>query len=256
MRRGFMNMGIYRNDAGELQGVGLGSDFCAEHEWGIRRMREKLGMKDDIIGIERYMPTKGRLIPFNLKGTNCTWYGLTSHDEFTPWDKKLVDMPALAKNALEFINEEMNIQGAWAEEDFLFIVKDEAVRDAIHYAFIKKNLVICQGGTGNPFSNGSFNLLIRSMYPPQAVEAIKQSHLSQKRLEEAVKKTKIEERLKKAGKRYYALSPRWDDDKETVIRFWLNPMEQQEYDSGWFFLQDLEDWMNNTGKIIKSLTKK
>lgn len=34
-------------------------------------------------------------------------------------------------------------------------------------------------------------------------------------------------------------------------RAWLNPSDQQSFNSGWFTEQDFEDWINGTGNIVK-----
>ena len=40
-------------------GVFTGADFCSEHEWGIKRLRDSLGMRDDVTGVARRRPTNG-----------------------------------------------------------------------------------------------------------------------------------------------------------------------------------------------------
>lgn len=46
MRRAYHSLKVYRNDKGELIGVGLGSDFCAEHEWGKRSSQNRKKNKE------------------------------------------------------------------------------------------------------------------------------------------------------------------------------------------------------------------
>ncbi len=41
------------NSNGELIGVCLGFDFCAEHEWGIKDLHERLGCKFNKFGFDR-----------------------------------------------------------------------------------------------------------------------------------------------------------------------------------------------------------
>ena len=74
----------------------------------------------------------------------------------------------------------------------------------------------------------------------------------------AVKETRIEEKLKKANLKYFALSPRWVKDmkmdgiqtKYKVI-FFLNPREQSKYNAGWVTVEDLLDWIKGKGRIIR-----
>jgi len=268
MRKGSLDQAIYKDENGNLQGVSLGFDFCAEHEWGIKRLREKLGMDDNIIGIDRYLPTKGELTPFEFSSDNHSirsdnkepaiikWYGLTSHYAKYPWDNKPVDIQALTKSELEYVKSTEDIQGAWDENDFLFIVKDEKMRNDIYTAFINHDIIIMLGGSQNPFSNAKFSLLIKSRIPEDFREGMKKAHISANKIYETMKNTGIEERLKKAGKKYFALSPKWKDETETDIIYWLNPTGQKENNYGWFTIKDLEDWINNTGKIPIKKEKK
>lgn len=45
MRRAYQSNDIYFTDDGTaIAAIALGFDFCAEHEWGVKRLREHLGM--------------------------------------------------------------------------------------------------------------------------------------------------------------------------------------------------------------------
>ena len=59
----------------------------------------------------------------------------------------------------------------------------------------------------------------------------------------------LEKILEKAKCRYYALSLRWKDDDKKEVIFWLNPMEQDKNNFGWFTVEDLKDWAKGKGKI-------
>lgn len=65
-------------------------------------------------------------------------------------------------------------------------------------------------------------------------------------------KTRIHKILAKSGKKYFALSPRWADDQKKEVVFWLNPYDQDKYNSGWFSVQDLKDWAKDKGKVMKA----
>ena len=55
--------------------------------------------------------------------------------------------------------------------------------------------------------------------------------------------------MEKAGKKYFALSPRWKDDNKKEVIFWLNPYHQDIDNFGWFTVEDLKDWAKGKGKI-------
>ena len=99
------------------------------------------------------------------------------------------------------------------------------------------------------FKNGGLKFCIKSKMPEDTIQSIKEADLDYIALQKAVEKTKIKEILKKAGKEYFALSPRWKDDNKKEVIFWLNPMEQDKNNFGWFTVADLKDWANNKGKI-------
>lgn len=72
----------------------------------------------------------------------------------------------------------------------------------------------------------------------------------QKRMEEAkIPFDKIKEELRELDKSWYSL----DELKEYdgVWHIWLNPRQQNKYNSGWFTIEDLKDWCENKGKIMK-----
>ena len=61
MRTGHLNKGWIKNDDGEVIGIALGADFCAEHEWGIPSIRNSFKMKDKALGLERWKIRESRI---------------------------------------------------------------------------------------------------------------------------------------------------------------------------------------------------
>ena len=51
MRRGYSNSGLIEEN-GTFFGISLGSDFCAEHEWGTKELQEILGIDSKKMGID------------------------------------------------------------------------------------------------------------------------------------------------------------------------------------------------------------
>lgn len=54
--------------------------------------------------------------------------------------------------------------------------------------------------------------------------------------------------LQDQGKEWHSLE-RWQW-MEGSIKFWLNPNEQDIYNSGWFSIDDLIAWSHNTGPVM------
>ena len=107
-------------------------------------------------------------------------------------------------------------------------------------------------------------LAVVSRLPKEIVDSMEAQSRDAEALKKAADKTGIVKRLEKAKESrprasgwtrpfsYYALSPRWTDDTKKSVVFWLNPMDQENNSSGWFTVQDLDDWIAGKGKIPKT----
>jgi hypothetical protein len=111
-------------------------------------------------------------------------------------------------------------------------------------------------------------LAVTSKVPEELNKGMVEGDLDFIKLEEAVKRTGIVEKLKKAGNKarnkstspytqtfgYYALSPKWeqkDSNSKHPVVFFLNPMDQSNNNHGWFTVEDLELWIKGKGPIPK-----
>ena len=96
--------------------------------------------------------------------------------------------------------------------------------------------------------------MISDKIPKEIVDKVMEEDIDYQKLQKvAFKKTKIEKILKKAGKDYYALVPRWDNEEKTEVKYWLNPRDQENVNYGWFSLEDLKLWAKNKGPIPKTI---
>lgn len=288
--RGTTNDQIIHRDADEnFIGVGLGSDFCAEHEWGTRGIKSKFGIPaarqgqprfgqeipfvDDLpLGIAKFIITQGQVFPFECtkkvvdytprpkdgKVTNRTehklkLYGLTSCPvtAHSLGDPKKRDWYLNECNIYYRENPDKRVYAAWDESNFMFMIESKKDRDEILKAFERKDIAIFLGGA-SVFNNGTFNILIRSRVPKSVVDTMESEDLDHRAMMRAFKETGIEKRLIDAKLNYYALAPRWANEEKKELSFWLNPADQQNVNFGWFSLQDLEDWIRGTGKIPKN----
>jgi hypothetical protein len=138
----------------------------------------------------------------------------------------------------------------------------QAIRE-VYTALQKKDLAIMQGG-GGPFIAGGLNLLIISRLPESFTKELHDKDVDCHNLLDEVKKIGIEAKLKKSGKSWFSLSPRWAKDfkfgteesgrpatKYNVV-FWLNPMQQDKYNANWMRVEDLEDWAEDKGVVMRS----
>ena len=281
MRRG-REGSIWRDETtGKVIALNLGADYCAEHEWGIKGINRMLGItKPEEIDLQN--STFDKILEF-LKLKSPAKIGIdarTMTSSYEPIhnlesqgikltsgygkDKKTHTMWAFAliegwrKEHFDFSNirenyyspEREEFIGHWAEGDACVFVEDKSIIDDFIEAFKQKDITIWLGG-GGAFKNAGLVIAIASRLPEDFRTQSSNSDLDHFELTKAAASTGIHVILKKADCDYYALSPRWKDDSKKEIRFWLNPMEQNIYDAGWYGVDDLKLWAKGEGPIIK-----
>src|SRR5690606_18676756 len=89
-----------------------------------------------------------------------------------------------------------------------------------------------------------------SKLDPALAQAAYEKDQRKVRLQEAAAKLTIVDELRAAGKHYYALTPRWKDEQESEVVFWLNPADQQDYRCGQYTVEELRQWIRNECPII------
>jgi len=255
MREGRDN-GFEFGDDG-LIALNMGSDHVAEHETGIREILNTLGVptNDKVWGLKRRVITKapeGFLLwmeghadkPQEDRGrpkrVKCAGFHLSHYGE--AWMPKMVS----GKNGL---------YTTWAQNAFAaYSVEEKGISRLreLYDAFEVHNVAIWLGG-GAVFQNPGLVLAIATRLPPKVLADWLKYDEAQYHLKEDAKATGIEEKLKAAGKAYFALSPKRIDGK---LMFWLNPMDQHLYNSGWFTVGELEQWTEGKWTVMKLLTRK
>ena len=252
MRRGY-DSEFLTNDNGEIIGINLGADHCAEHEWGIKGIKEsfKLNDNEEVFGIakriinaspENLMFKKVKIknkIHYVLILLRHT-YGIIFDEDYKKW---------LPSDLIPFSDK--NMACAWDENSFGIVVTKEFKNEieSLYESFKNKDIAIGVAPS-KAFSNGGLVFTITSKLPQEIIDDIYEKDLDYYNLQNTATATGIYDVLKNKGKKYYALSPRWKDENKNELVFWLNPAEQRKYNYGWFTIEDLEDWANDKGKII------
>jgi len=259
MRHTFDGQFLERN--GKLAGVALGADFCAEHECGIKELKRNFGVNIDssLKGLEARKTT---ICPFNLIFNKTrTEAILILVDQFDfDWqinknNQTIEDVANLYKKNGELViyrGSGNKFSAAWDSRSFGILVKTKSnieKLEKIFEEFKKNNVVVNIPYSGSPFKNNGLTFVFLDAFTKEEKDQWLEYDLSKIKLDKFVEDTNIVERLKKAGKYYFALSPKWENEKENNVIFWLNPMEQSKNNYGWVTLQDLENWINDTGKI-------
>jgi len=239
-------------------GINLGWDFVSEHEWGISRLLSDFGIPKE--------PTTS-CFGFDARTTQCQSDNLcyleNGDDTFlvNTFNYNAYKGESFTADDLErmigrsYGKPEHGLCCAWDGQSFGIRTNNDEGRDMLkllHMAFKNNNIAIFLGGRGgNPFSNSGLMLIIANEIPQDARDSAANSDLSHFRLTKAAEATGIEAKLKKAGKSWYALSPRWTDETEQELKFWLNPEQQHKYNSRWCTVEELEQWAEDKGPIVK-----
>jgi hypothetical protein len=254
---------------GEVIGICFGYDFCAEHEWGIKDLREAFGISDvrkSFLGREtRVCGPAARQVTVDPKGLTFRENGTEAFLVFSPrssWqtDSDYEDMISRCADRHLSFRREGNLVCAWSGKDFGIQVRGkqdvEALRN-LSGALHRKDALIYLLGSNNPFGGTGLCIVQASKLPEEVADAMREADEDSIKLKKADEETGIKEKLESASKRYFALSPRWAKKFEDRIQtsypvvYWLNPMEQRQNNSGWYSVEDLELWAQDKGPVPK-----
>lgn len=268
MRTGIKDV-TFLAEGGRIMGVCLGWDFVAEHEWGIGEIQTAFGIpgkpESHLVGADVRAVTK---VPSNLRFFD---FPKQTYLLFSPsfrWrspppstEKELDDIMGAGKHNPK--SKQITI-AAWSGQDFGVRTQNRIIPEGrfnlgqIYEALQKKDALIFLAGAGNPFSNRGLYITIRSRMSPEMLEQMRTADEGSLNLSAAAAATGIRARVDAAGKRYYALSPRFvhEAEKEKTVHpviFWLNPTEQGTVNFGWFTVEELDQWIAGTGPIPKTV---
>lgn len=274
MRRGNQGKAVHRAPDGKLIGVNLGADFTSEHEWGIADLRRKFGVDCNQVGVDgriiRQVPREHILFDAvtigiddysgkRRKTSKQTWWGLVC----CTYPLDVMRQPTLTA---EFVKQselmpyclDGEMIGSWDERSFGVLCKDETTVRELSDAMDKLDL--CLGlfnpTPTNPFSRSGLGLLIASRIPDTIKTAWSEADQGSRDLQAASDATGINDRLRVAGKTFYALRPSWNENGAKTnykVVFWLNPCEQDRNNYGWFTVEQLDEWIKGRGPIPKKV---
>jgi hypothetical protein len=255
---------------GSLLGLAMGSDFCAEHEFGTKKLRASFGLPgDEVDGVER---RRVRTCPPNLcfiDGKDKTILGyspdtLSASETTNASFERRVREGELTRPGPWYNEDRRNLACAWDERSFGMVAwgkKADFDRNRVremHLAFQQRDVAFWTN-IGPFHIGGGLLFAIVSKLPKDSVDAMLAADLDQKSLLQAAANTGIETKLNKAGRRWFSLSPRWTKDSTVQkdmtahpVVFWLNPMEQHLYNYGLYTVEQLHLWASNLGPILKS----
>jgi hypothetical protein len=151
---------------------------------------------------------------------------------------------------------------AWDQKSFGIVAYEEKDKKNLRLlwdAFQRKDIAFW-ANVGVFHMGGGLILCITSKIPEKDVKQQLADDLDHKELLKQSKETGIEEELKAAGKRWYALSPRWSKTLKSTVNgeiktkypvvYWLNPQDQHIYNHGWWTVEVLKEWAQNKGPVM------
>jgi hypothetical protein len=259
-----------------FMGFVLEGDGCAEHEYGIESLNWLLGIPASdatLVGIDKRKamgPLQSDFILLDKAAITETDYSNGAKTKKTlqvlsvkrRFDPDLTSKQAAKDLAKRFAtyNRGNDLYGAWDSYEFaLMSDRPEWVKNinTLAQALRDGDIAAWTGRFGNnPFSRGGLAIAIPSRIPAEQLNAMREADIDRNNLVEAAAQTKIADRLKDAGLKWFALSPQWVNDEQAPttdhkVRFFLNPMGQQQNNSGWFTVEQLDQWIDGTGPIPK-----
>lgn len=238
----------------QVVGFSLGSDSCAEHEVGTKGLARSFGYNCAAeAGVaSRHitrLPDTFAAVDVTVDDEPC--FLVTSN---LPKAQFYIDnrQGELQFGGTFWVNPS-NTTAAWDENHFAILSRGEDIAHLreLGAAFQRKD-IMAGGLLKEMYAVRGLTYAIASRVPPPLLEAMQQE-LDDEVLRAAIlEKSGIHAKLRKAGLHWYSLSTTiWADKSKTSIRVWLNPENQRIHDFGWFSLEELEQWAQGTGPIMK-----
>lgn len=263
MRTGTSNLNLWRNEQEKLIGLSLGWDFTAEHEWGIEEIQQAFGLETRSVDVRGAKLGLARLSVTDIPPVRLIAKGDT--EALLVFDNihgmSNTDIAKRLRDVLTYYTDK-DTATAWDKKSFAVRSKDPEVvhlLKELHQAFAQKDAVIFLGGGDGPFANRGLVIAIKSLLPEEFIEEALKSDKGYRKMLKAATKTGIKKRLEKAGIRWYALkagsvmnsTKDGDVDTKHSVMFFLNPMDQQHNNSGWYTVEQLDQWIAGEGPIPK-----
>lgn len=170
-----------------------------------------------------------------------------------PWAPPVTDYKSLPTELRLFSDRTLTC--AWDQNTFGILAAGDDVPklEEFYQRLLEMDVAVGMGKQLNPFHNPGLVFTIISRFPQDALDRLYEADKDHHELLLAAEATGIEKYLRDKGKRFYALTPRWANKETGEIRFWLNPVDQHIYNYGWFNVDELKQWAENKGLVMKQV---
>ena len=260
-------------DDNSFLGINLGSDFCSEHEHGLNDLRGLFGIQEPTMNASMLRPA---LVGIQRRQIRCVpvelCYRVGSHGE--PDILACVQEHSQAAfhagkpwyGAQELSGPGVDgLVATWSNRAFGLAANTPYAKTCLaelKAAFDKLDVAFWIGQPPmSTLSRGGLQLAIVSRIPKNLLDTLREADEAAAKLLFAAQDTGIWERLQKAGKDFFALSPSWARTHPSIktknpVVFWLNPRDQRDNNAGWFSVEQLDQWTRNRGPIPKNKKQK
>ncbi len=273
---------LVRSGDGSAKAIYLEAAPIGQHECGIEPMMQALGVGDESIdGIER----------FTVKRQTGTVFGeplfKTFETKVRSWAngrRKTVKVLSLAvlvpdwraDHRPELYSDTHELCGEFSRENAVVFARTPEAKAMLlrieAHAAKGDVAVYWHNGSGNPFHRGGLMISIPSLIEQEFLDDIRAVHIDEKRLAAAAEATGIAARIRaskerQSGRGPLSLTPAWkyqvkgrhglkDIDPRSTrydILFYLDPLERNRFNQGWFTVEELDAWLNGSGPVIKTI---
>jgi hypothetical protein len=224
-------------------GISIPSNACAEHEMGIKEIRQAFG--PDI---------SGRLDEYPVFGVG--------RRKITRARVTLIDYPEMNLRVLWGYRGqhygEPNQEAEWSNRGFCvqapLDAPDAEILAQMHQHFVNLNIVIY---AGQYEGIGGLHLLIAdkiSDFATRVWEEVDRENFRLRALWLQQTGPNFEKNLRDAGCDWFSLGQTYTEG-EGQIYTWLNPFNQRDNHFGWFTPEDLRLWAKGEGRVVVKVSK-
>lgn len=246
----------------KIIGINLGYDFIKEHDNGVQKMRNFFNIEFFDMGENGYKIKKQNLnnhllfdsIIIDESKCYCLLFSTKEFKTDTLTEDIILNNDLYPFDDIFDKEDELypGLFTSWSSGAFGILAKEE------YLGYLENLLVALKDGdmlldphTENFFPDNGLTLCIASRTPEFIKEEISKQDLSDLKLIYEFEGCGIKNILRQANCKYTQLTPKWKDEENKIMSFYLCPKDTISYNAGWYTYEDLMDWSQGKGNIIK-----